>query len=185
MICAVMLAAMLVAAPSLGATAAVPERAAASERYKRAYSEWRDRLERHDVFVGRDLLPSVRAAEGSASAATEAELRASIERMQMRWRRWLKTTAPGRSLVFERKVRRHVPGWGRSHLRSIAACESDNNPRAVGGGGTYRGLYQFSFSTWSIVGGDGDPAAAPRAEQTWRAWLLLSRHGAGHWPVCG
>ena len=22
-------------------------------------------------------------------------------------------------------------------------------------------------------------------EQTWRAWLLLSRHGSGHWPVCG
>jgi hypothetical protein len=36
-----------------------------------------------------------------------------------------------------------------------------------------------------VVGGSGDPAAAPASEQTWRAWLLLSRHGAGHWPVCG
>jgi hypothetical protein len=83
------------------------------------------------------------------------------------------------------KVRRSVPGWGMSHLRSIAWCESRNNPRAVGGGGAYRGLYQFSFSTWQVVGGSGDPALASRHEQTWRAWLLLSRHGAGHWPVCG
>ena len=44
-------------------------------------------------------------------------------------------------------------------------------------------MYQFSFGTWQIVGGAGDPAAASRHEQTWRAWLLLSRHGAGHWPA--
>ena len=93
--------------------------------------------------------------------------------------------APERAFSFKRKVRRQVPQWGRAQLRSIAACESHNNPRAVGGGGMYRGLYQFSFSTWRVVGGRGDPAAASRAEQTWRAWLLLSRHGAGHWPVCG
>jgi hypothetical protein len=185
MICAVTLAAMLVAAQSLGTAAAEPERAALSERYTSAYTEWRDRLERHDVFVGRDLLPAVRSAEGTTTGPTEDQLRASIERMQTRWRRWLKTTAPGRSVVFKRKVRRHVPGWGRAHLRSIAACESHNNPRAVGGGGAYRGLYQFSVSTWGIVGGQGDPAAASRGEQTWRAWKLLSRHGSGHWPVCG
>jgi hypothetical protein len=94
--------------------------------------------------------------------------------------------APERALAsFERKVRRQVPNWGRAQLRSIAACESHNDPRAVGGGGMYRGLYQFSFSTWRVVGGKGDPAAASRWEQTWRAWLLLSRHGSGHWPVCG
>jgi hypothetical protein len=93
--------------------------------------------------------------------------------------------APERAFSFKRKVRRQVPNWGRAQLRSIAACESHNNPRAVGGGGMYRGLYQFSFSTWRVVGGKGDPAAASRGEQTWRAWLLLSRHGAGHWPACG
>jgi hypothetical protein len=46
-------------------------------------------------------------------------------------------------------------------------------------------MYQFSFSTWAVVGGSGDPVAASRWEQTWRAWLLLSRYGSGHWPVCG
>ena len=87
--------------------------------------------------------------------------------------------------MFKLKVRRAVPRWGKQHLRGIRWCESRNNPRAVGGGGAYRGMYQFSFSTWYVVGGTGDPAAAVRHEQTWRAWLLLSRHGSGHWPVCG
>jgi hypothetical protein len=82
-------------------------------------------------------------------------------------------------------VRDKVPSWGKAHLRSIAWCESRNNPRAVGGGGAYRGMYQFSVRTWYVVGGTGDPAAASRWEQTWRAWLLLSRHGSGHWPNCG
>ena len=58
--------------------------------------------------------------------------------------------APESAFSFKRKVRRQVPNWGRAQLRSIAACESHNNPRAVGGGGMYRGLYQFSFSTWRV-----------------------------------
>jgi hypothetical protein len=41
-----------------------------------------------------------------------------------------------------------------------------------------------AFGTWRVVGGYGDPAAAPRSEQTCCAWLLLSRHGSGHLPVC-
>jgi hypothetical protein len=179
MICAAMLAAMLIAVPSLDATAAAPE------RYRAGYTDWRERLQQHDLFVGRDLLPRVRSAASATSSPTKDELRRSIWRMKERWGRWLRTTDEGRGVAFKLKVRRRVPGWGKEHLRSIAACESHNNPRAVGGGGTYRGLYQFSFSTWSIVGGQGDPAAASRWEQTWRAWRLLSRHGSGHWPVCG
>ena len=111
------------------------------------------------------------------------ELRRSIRRMKRRFANWSKTYE-GRATVHRFKVRR-IPDWGREQLRSIARCESRNNPRAVGGGGAYRGLYQFSFSTWRVVGGSGDPAAAPRSEQTWRAWLLLKNHGSGHWPVCG
>jgi len=89
-----------------------------------------------------------------------------------------------RAAVFRSKVRR-IPDWGRSTLRRIAWCESRDNLRAIGGGGAYRGLYQFSFSTWRAMGGRGDPAAAPRSEQTWRAWKLLKNYGSGHWPVCG
>jgi hypothetical protein len=73
----------------------------------------------------------------------------------------------------------------RAVLNRIAACESHGNPRAIGGGGAYRGKYQFSFGTWASVGGRGDPAAAPEREQDRRAAMLLNRSGAGHWPVCG
>jgi Transglycosylase-like domain len=157
----------------------------APKRFRAAYRRWRERLQRHDLYVGRDLLPLVRAANGTVRPPTKRELRGSIHRMQRRWARYTRTTTRGRNAMFRLKVRRGVPRWGKQHLRSIRWCESRNNPRAIGGGGAFRGLYQFTFSTWGVVGGNGDPAAAPRHEQTWRAWLLLSRHGAGHWPVCG
>ena len=70
-------------------------------------------------------------------------------------------------------------------LQAIAQCESGGDPRAIGGGGAYRGKYQFSYSTWAGVGGTGDPAAAPEAEQDRRAAMLYARSGAGQWPVCG
>jgi hypothetical protein len=73
----------------------------------------------------------------------------------------------------------------RALLAKIAQCESGGNPRAIGGGGTYRGAYQFDQSTWASVGGSGDPAAASMAEQTRRAAILYSRVGASAWPVCG
>jgi peptidoglycan hydrolase-like protein with peptidoglycan-binding domain len=70
-------------------------------------------------------------------------------------------------------------------LAKIAQCESGGDPTAVSASGTYRGKYQFSTSTWASVGGTGDPAAAPEAEQDQRAAMLYARSGAGQWPVCG
>ncbi len=70
-------------------------------------------------------------------------------------------------------------------LDSIAQCESRDNPRAISPGGTYRGKYQFSRTTWQSVGGDGDPAAASETEQDRRAAVLYRTGGPGHWPVCG
>ncbi|MDQ3722194.1 MAG: transglycosylase family protein [Actinomycetota bacterium] len=70
-------------------------------------------------------------------------------------------------------------------LAAIAQCESHGNPRAISPGGTYRGKYQFSFSTWQTVGGTGDPAAASETEQDRRAAMLYRTGGPGHWPVCG
>lgn len=70
-------------------------------------------------------------------------------------------------------------------LESIAQCESHGNPRAISAGGTYRGKYQFSYSTWASVGGKGDPAAASETEQDRRAAILYRTGGPGHWPVCG
>jgi Transglycosylase-like domain len=70
-------------------------------------------------------------------------------------------------------------------LQAIAACESGGDPKAVGGGGAFRGKYQFDYGTWAAVGGSGDPAAAPEIEQDRRAALLYARAGAAPWPVCG
>jgi peptidoglycan hydrolase-like protein with peptidoglycan-binding domain len=70
-------------------------------------------------------------------------------------------------------------------LQRIAQCESGGNPRAVGGGGKYRGKYQFTYESWRAVGGSGDPAAASEAEQDRRAAALYARSGASNWPVCG
>ena len=72
-----------------------------------------------------------------------------------------------------------------AHLQAIAACESGGNPAAIGGGGLYRGKYQFDRQTWASVGGTGDPAAAPEAEQDRRAAMLYARAGSSPWPVCG
>ena len=73
----------------------------------------------------------------------------------------------------------------RAILERIAACESKGNPRAIGGGGAFRGKYQFSYGTWAAVGGRGDPAAASEAEQDRRAAMLLRRSWSSPWPVCG
>jgi len=79
-----------------------------------------------------------------------------------------------------------VPGGpDRATLERIAACESGGDPASIGGGGAFRGKYQFDTGTWASVGGSGDPAAAPEAEQDYRAALLYARSGSSPWPVCG
>jgi hypothetical protein len=70
-------------------------------------------------------------------------------------------------------------------LESIASCESGGDPTIVSSDGSYRGKYQFDYGTWESVGGSGDPAAAPEAEQDYRAALLYSRSGSSPWPICG
>jgi hypothetical protein len=69
-------------------------------------------------------------------------------------------------------------------LEQIASCESGGDPTAVSADGRYHGKYQFSLETWRRMGGSGDPAAAPEAEQDRRAALLLRQDGPSAWPVC-
>jgi peptidoglycan hydrolase-like protein with peptidoglycan-binding domain len=70
-------------------------------------------------------------------------------------------------------------------LQRIARCESGGRATAVSPDGRYRGKYQFDRATWRALGGTGDPAAAPEAEQDRRAARLLRRSGTSPWPSCG
>jgi TolA-binding protein len=103
-------------------------------------------------------------------AVTE-RMRAEERAIQRRKRRELFASLPG--------------GVTMATLASIAACESGGDPAAVSSDGTYRGKYQFHSSTWESVGGSGDPAAAPEAEQDYRAALLYVQSGSSPWPICG
>jgi hypothetical protein len=76
-------------------------------------------------------------------------------------------------------------GVSQTTLEGIAACESGGDPTAVSADGTYRGKYQFDYGTWASVGGSGDPAAAPEAEQDMRAAMLYAQAGSSPWPICG
>jgi Transglycosylase-like domain len=137
-----------------------------------------DRKAEHDVL---------RLARRKAGLAGQRVRRSYVRRVQ--------TWSPAR-LRRERRALRHDiavlrrTGGARNVrvpavLESIAACESGGNPRAVGGGGAFRGKYQFDYGTWARVGGSGDPADAPEGEQDRRAALLYARAGAAPWPVCG
>jgi Transglycosylase-like domain/Putative peptidoglycan binding domain len=70
-------------------------------------------------------------------------------------------------------------------LERIAQCESGGDPTAVSADGTYRGKYQFDRETWRQMGGSGDPAQAPEAEQDRIAAKLLAARGTAPWPNCG
>ena len=71
--------------------------------------------------------------------------------------------------------------------RSTAECESGKDPKAIGGGGAYRGAFQFMKSTWNAApkSPGGDPIRYPYKTQAVVAVALKNQDGAGHWPVCG
>ncbi|MCU1691322.1 MAG: hypothetical protein JWM64_413 [Frankiales bacterium] len=75
--------------------------------------------------------------------------------------------------------------YGGLDWAALAQCESGGNPRAVSSSGKFRGLYQFSLSTWRSVGGSGDPIEHDRDAQTSRAYALYQRDGRAPWPECG
>jgi len=135
------------------------------------------------------------AAVGNARPAELAPLQGSVDRFERAVdaaaeRIEARRLAAQRREARERRERRErfadLPGGVTIEtLTAIAACESGGDPTAVSASGAYRGKYQFSTSTWATVGGSGDPAAAPEAEQDYRAALLYARSGSSPWPVCG
>jgi Transglycosylase-like domain/Putative peptidoglycan binding domain len=78
-----------------------------------------------------------------------------------------------------------TPSQSNATLERIAQCESGGDPTAVSADGTYRGKYQFDRETWRQMGGTGDPAQAPEAEQDRIAAKLLAARGTAPWPNCG
>jgi hypothetical protein len=89
-----------------------------------------------------------------------------------------------RALGIEARAASRKAGSASTTLEKIAQCESGGNPAAVSPDGRYRGKYQFDRRTWRSLGGSGDPAAAPEAEQDRLAAKLLRSEGAGAWPSC-
>ncbi|HKG35758.1 MAG TPA: transglycosylase family protein [Solirubrobacterales bacterium] len=81
------------------------------------------------------------------------------------------------------RLRRGERRWA----NRTAECESGRNPRAIGGGGLYRGAFQFMKSTWraSPRSPGGDPIRFSYRTQAVVAVLLKRRDGPGHWPNCG
>jgi hypothetical protein len=138
---------------------------------QRAYLNLYEKAKRVGGEPGRNiLLRGVATPDGRVRSSTDAELRKSVGVLK-------RMTAPAPVAA--------SGGAVSPQLEAIAACESGGDPTAIGGGGLYRGKYQFTYETWASVGGTGDPAAATEAEQDARAAALLARDGAGHWPVCG
>jgi hypothetical protein len=88
-----------------------------------------------------------------------------------------------RNHVLRKRAARNAPKAS-PVLEAIAACESGGNPSTDTGNGFY-GKYQFTQATWQAVGGTGNPAAAPEAEQDRRAAQLYAQAGPSQWPVCG
>jgi Transglycosylase-like domain len=112
-----------------------------------------------------------------ATTATRTEHRQKVQAREHREARQAREE--------EEKFAQLPGGVTMATLESIAACESGGDPEAVSSDGTYRGKYQFDRGTWESVGGHGDPAGAPEAEQDYRAALLYSESGSSPWPVCG
>jgi soluble lytic murein transglycosylase-like protein len=126
-------------------------------------------------------LPCLAVAVPVASAAVSSPTPAAPERAAIED----EALSQHRAAVRRAKRKARPPETVSPQLEAIAQCESGGDPRAIGGGGAYRGKYQFSYGTWASVGGKGDPARASEREQDRRAAMLLRSGGRGHWPVCG
>ncbi|MDB5177074.1 MAG: exported protein of unknown function [Candidatus Saccharibacteria bacterium] len=69
-------------------------------------------------------------------------------------------------------------------LAKLRACEAGGN-YANKNNPSYRGAYQYSYSTWANYGGYYDPADAPAAVQDQAARNTYLKRGWQPWPNCG
>jgi hypothetical protein len=75
----------------------------------------------------------------------------------------------------------------RRWAHQTAECESGGDPDAIGGGGLYRGAFQFMLSTWKRApkSPGGDPIRYSYRTQAVVAVALMREDGTAHWPTCG
>ncbi len=172
MLSASTLAAAAALALPLTADAAAPK---PLQREAKKYDRLHDSVRRDGLRVGRDIVEDGVRRDGEVRDATAGEVAASIRRLRA-------MRAPAAAPAASGASSTAAAGSG---LGSIAACESGGDPSAVSASGQYRGKYQFDARTWQSVGGSGDPAAAPEAEQDQRAAQLQAQSGTSPWPVCG
>ena len=81
------------------------------------------------------------------------------------------------------KTSRHNKHWA----NKTAQCESGKDPNAIGGGGQYRGAFQFMRSSWKNAPKTpgGDPIDYGYKTQAVVAVALKKHMGTKPWPVCG
>jgi Transglycosylase-like domain len=164
---------------SWSSDAIVPDSSRSDDALGRNYLRLHREAAQGGAEPGRNiLLHGVSTDDGRVRMARNRELRRSVSILE-------RMTAPAPAAPAPQGGAVPATGTSNPALEAIAACESGGDPTAIGGGGLYRGKYQFTYETWQSVGGTGDPAAAPEAEQDARAAMLLERDGADHWPVCG
>jgi TolA-binding protein len=125
------------------------------------------------------------AAPTTAFAQPVVDFRRTVRKISRQIRAEERAEARKRQREQEDRFADLPGGVSLETLNAIASCESGGDPTAVSSDGTYRGKYQFDYGTWESVGGHGDPAAAPEAEQDYRAALLYTRSGSSPWPICG
>ena len=161
---------LMASAALLSLTPAAAHAEAPSKKLERQYQEAYADAKRQGADPGRNILREGIQLPGADRNARAGELRRSLGVLRRM------TGAP--AATSGGSVASPV-------LEAIAACESGGDPTAVSADGTYRGKYQVDYGTWASVGGSGDPAAAPEAEQDMRAQMLYERSGSSPWPVCG
>ena len=86
-----------------------------------------------------------------------------------------------------RRMFRRLSERNKRWARHTAICESGKDPDAIGGGGMYRGAFQFMKPTWKAApkSPGGDPIDYGYKTQAVVAVKLKKRDGTGHWPNCG
>ena len=138
---------------------------------------------KHPFYIGVQWHPEDMTAEGSASALFGAFVEAARKYALAVFNQLAEWNA---AQEYAEALATVAPsGSGSSTLAAIRSCESGGDYGAVSSSGTYRGAYQFDQATWESMGGSGDPAAAPPAEQDMRAQMLYDQAGSSPWPVCG